>query len=184
MLQKIGSRGTVGAWTSLSMYMSCGMEGSRHSNEVMVLLMSCGKEEKVVGAGCKEDKPVGHTNDHKDKRPPATVYDLDRLSPTLPQPFCGLQPTPSDPVDLTLVTLLTMYLPFYRRVVDVPGTIDDSLRANPTAAAKFRDGVVDDVDDVLQPHKEPDVPVGAADTVDGELARARPFLAMLGDADC
>ena len=37
-----------------------GIVGSRHSIEVMVFLcVSCGKEEKVVGTDCKEDKRVG-----------------------------------------------------------------------------------------------------------------------------
>ncbi len=47
--------------------MSCGMVGSRHSNEVMVLL---GRLHH-----CKEDRGVGPTNGHKgDSRPPATTF--------------------------------------------------------------------------------------------------------------
>ena len=52
---------------------SCGKEGSRPSNEVTALLDVSGKEEKVVGAACKEDIGVDPTSRHKrDKRPPAT----------------------------------------------------------------------------------------------------------------
>ena len=56
--------------------LSCGMVGSRHSNERMVFLrVSGGKEEKLVGADCKEDIGVGHTKHSlRGQEPTATTF--------------------------------------------------------------------------------------------------------------
>ena len=47
---------------------------------IVLLRMSGGKKEKVVGADCKEDIGVGPTNGHKgDKLTPATIFGCMKL---------------------------------------------------------------------------------------------------------